>query len=88
MDYAAKPLPGHTQPEILICVPLRYPVSQSDNKNCGEIVGVITLNTNYRASKLLTVYEDETLQKALALEFQAFLLKDILPALGFDEEWA
>lgn len=86
MSLAADPPPGETMPKILICVPLRYPILQQ-GENSGETVGVITLNTDDPASKLLTVFDNNKLLDALTLEFQVFFLKNILPALGFDQEW-
>jgi predicted phosphodiesterase len=82
MAFAAAPPARHVQPEILICVPLRFPVSQTENDVAGEVIGVITLSTTYQASELLKIDEDENLQKAMPLEFQILFLKRILPALG------
>jgi 3',5'-cyclic AMP phosphodiesterase CpdA len=85
MDFSAAPPRGVKRPEILICVPLRYPVSQT-TANPGEVIAVITLGTDYQASDLLKIDENDDRKNAITLEFQILFLKRILPALGF-ERW-
>jgi hypothetical protein len=82
MAFASAPPPGHAQPQIIVCVPLRFPVPQAETDDAGEVIGVVTLSTTYLASELLKVDEDENRQKALPFEFQIFFLGQILPALG------
>ncbi|MEI9893055.1 MAG: metallophosphoesterase [Chthoniobacter sp.] len=84
MDFSAAGVAGRPKPEIIICVPLRFPVSQVGD-TAGEVIGVVTLSTDHPASKLLTIDSvDNSRAQAMILEFQILFLDRILPAIGFD----
>jgi predicted phosphodiesterase len=82
MAFAAAPPAGQKQSEILICVPLLFPVFKTENNFADEVIGVMTLSSTYQATELLKIDGNRNLQEAITLEFQIFLLTDILPALG------
>ncbi len=51
-DFTADPPSGVEPSEFLLCLPLSYPIARSG----GLVVGVITLASDSRASKLLSLY--------------------------------
>jgi predicted phosphodiesterase len=80
MDYSSKPPPGMDPAEILIAVPVRYPVSGHPR----YLVGVVTLSSDFAPSPLLAFYDDNESLQALTAFFSEFFNDRLLPALGLE----
>jgi 3',5'-cyclic AMP phosphodiesterase CpdA len=78
-DFAAPAAPGAQNPEVIICVPLRYPILPPSG--VGETIGVLTVSTYYEASKLLNQAEKDGWAELFAVQSQELFAR-MLAKLG------
>jgi hypothetical protein len=92
LDFSSSPPTGLERPEILLCVPVRYPGIGRE----GDVVGVFTLASDCSASNLLKLYESNNRNGHQSEDNQAVaeLMKSlhedvflgaILPAIGLGD---
>ena len=83
-DFMAQPPPKGSMPEIIICIPIRYPLSTPEG--VGATVAVLAIATYYSASNLLKLADDDNAAKAITIESQITFCEEIMPKLVF-ENW-